>query len=66
MNLNNVARTAIRRNAFQLLRLTALSLDEEDKYIHFLHSMIRFAVKVLALLMMLTVLWCVGDVVVVI
>jgi len=43
-----------------------LSLDEEDKFIHFLHSMIRFGVKVLALLMMLTVLWCVGDVVVVI
>ena len=43
-----------------------LSLDQEDKFIFFLHSMIRFAVKVLALLMMLTVLWCVLDVVVVI
>jgi uncharacterized membrane protein (DUF373 family) len=43
-----------------------LSLDEEDKFIYFLHSMIRFAVKALALLMMLTVLWCVLDVVVVI
>ena len=42
-----------------------LSLDEEDKFIYFLHSMIRFAVKILALLMMLTVLWCVVDVVVV-
>jgi uncharacterized membrane protein (DUF373 family) len=43
-----------------------LSLDQEDKFIFFLHSMIRFAVKSLALLMMLTVLWCVLDVVVVI
>jgi uncharacterized membrane protein (DUF373 family) len=43
-----------------------LSLDQEDKFIFFLHAMIRFAVKVLALLMMLTVLWCVLDVVVVI
>ncbi|WP_394753206.1 phosphate-starvation-inducible PsiE family protein [Crenothrix sp.] len=43
-----------------------LSLDQEDKFIFFLHSMIRFAVKVLALLMMLTVLWCVLDVVAVI
>jgi len=42
-----------------------LSLDQEDKFIYFLHSMIRFAVKVLAFLMMLTVLWCVLDVVVV-
>jgi uncharacterized membrane protein (DUF373 family) len=43
-----------------------LSLDQEDKFIYFLHSAIRFAVKALALLMMLTVLWCVLDVVVVI
>ncbi|MGR9000051.1 MAG: phosphate-starvation-inducible PsiE family protein [Gammaproteobacteria bacterium] len=43
-----------------------LSLDQEDKFIYFLHAMIRFGVKALALLMMLTVLWCVLDVVVVI
>ncbi len=43
-----------------------LSLDQEDKFIFFLHSAIRFSVKTLALLMMLTVLWCVLDVVVVI
>ena len=43
-----------------------LSLDQEDKFIFFLHTMIRFSVKVLALLMMLTVLWCVFDVGVVI
>ncbi|MDD5323369.1 MAG: phosphate-starvation-inducible PsiE family protein [Methylococcales bacterium] len=43
-----------------------LSLDQEDKFIYFLHSAIRFGVKALALLMMLTVLWCVLDVVVVI
>ena len=43
-----------------------LSLEEDDAFIRFLHTTIRFAVKILALLMMLTVLWCVGDVVVVI
>ncbi|MGR8932416.1 MAG: phosphate-starvation-inducible PsiE family protein [Gammaproteobacteria bacterium] len=43
-----------------------LSLDEEDKFIYFLHAMIRLGVKALAFLMMLTVLWCVADVVVVI
>lgn len=43
-----------------------LSLDEEDKFIYFLHASIRLAVKALSLLMMLTVLWCVVDVVVVI
>lgn len=43
-----------------------LSLEEEDVFIRFLHTMIRFGVKTLALLMMLTVLWCVIDVVVVI
>jgi len=43
-----------------------LSLDQEDKFIFFLHAMIRYAVKALALLMMLTVLWCVVDVAVVI
>lgn len=43
-----------------------LSLDEQDKFIYFLHLMIRYGVKTLALLMMLTVLWCVFDVVVVI
>ena len=42
-----------------------LSLDQEDRFIVFLHTMIRFAVKILAFLMMLTVLWCVVDVVVV-
>jgi uncharacterized membrane protein (DUF373 family) len=43
-----------------------LSLEEEDAFIRFLHTMIRFGVKTLALLMMLTVLWCVFDVMVVI
>ena len=43
-----------------------LSLDQEDKFIFFLHAMIRFGVKTLAFLMMLTVLWCVIDVMVVI
>ena len=43
-----------------------LSLEEEDAFIRFLHTMIRFGVKVLALLMMLTVLWCVFDVMIVI
>ncbi|MGZ8225994.1 MAG: phosphate-starvation-inducible PsiE family protein [Methylococcaceae bacterium] len=43
-----------------------LSLDEEDKFIFWLHSMIRLSVKALALLMMLVVVWCVVDVVVII
>lgn len=43
-----------------------LSLEEEDTFIRFLHTMIRFGVKALALLMMMTVLWCVVDVTVVI
>jgi uncharacterized membrane protein (DUF373 family) len=43
-----------------------LSLEEDDSFILFLHTTIRFGVKALALLMMLVVLWCVGDVVVVI
>lgn len=43
-----------------------LSLEDEDKFIVFLHAMIRLGVKALAFLMMLTVLWCVLDVVVVI
>ncbi|WP_024297313.1 phosphate-starvation-inducible PsiE family protein [Methylomicrobium lacus] len=43
-----------------------LSLEEDDAFIRFLHTMIRFGVKVLALLMMLTVLWCVFDVMIVI
>jgi uncharacterized membrane protein (DUF373 family) len=43
-----------------------LSLEEEDAFIRFLHTMIRFGVKALALLMMMTVLWCVFDVTVVI
>lgn len=50
-----------KKNAYQ-----ELSLDQEDKFMFFLHTAIRFAVKVLSLLMMLTVLWCVVDVVVVI
>lgn len=43
-----------------------LSLEEDDKFIYFLHSMIRLGVKVLAMFMMLVVLWCVADVAVVI
>lgn len=43
-----------------------LSLEEDDVFIRFLHTMIRLGVKGLALLMMLTVLWCVFDVMVVI
>ncbi|MGR9086866.1 MAG: phosphate-starvation-inducible PsiE family protein [Gammaproteobacteria bacterium] len=42
-----------------------LSLDQEDRFIYFLHAMIRLGVKALAFLMMLTVLWCVVDVTVV-
>ncbi|MEO8324810.1 MAG: phosphate-starvation-inducible PsiE family protein [Nitrospirota bacterium] len=40
-----------------------LSLDEEDRFIKILHHIIRGAVKVLAILMVFTILWGVIDVV---
>ncbi|HLF98721.1 MAG TPA: phosphate-starvation-inducible PsiE family protein [Methylococcaceae bacterium] len=43
-----------------------LSLDDEDKFIVMLHRFIRVGVKALAVLMVLTILYCVADVAVVI
>lgn len=56
----------IRNEVIQRASHEELSLDQEDKFIYFLHAMIRMGVKALALLMMLTVLWCVVDVAIVI
>ena len=37
--------------------------DNEDAFIQFLHKIIRLAVKVLALLMVLVIVWGIGDVI---
>ena len=37
--------------------------EHEDRLISFLHRVIRFAVKILALLMVLVIIWGIGDVV---
>lgn len=40
-----------------------LSPIHEDRYIRFLHRLIRLSVKILALLMVLVILWGIGDVI---
>jgi len=40
-----------------------LTKEHEDPYIEFLHRIIRFAVKVLAALMVLVIVWGIGDVI---
>lgn len=40
-----------------------LHLEHEDSTIRFLHRIIRYAVKILALLMVLVIVWGIGDVV---
>lgn len=40
-----------------------LHLEHEDATIRFLHRVIRFAVKILAILMVLVIVWGIGDVV---
>ena len=40
-----------------------LSEEHEDPFIDFLHRIIRFAVKVLAVLMVLVIIWGIGDVI---
>ncbi len=40
-----------------------LNLQHEDKTIRFLHRIIRYAVKVLAILMVLVIVWGIGDVI---
>lgn len=39
-----------------------LHLEHEDPTIRFLHRIIRFAVKILAVLMVLVIVWGIGDV----
>jgi uncharacterized membrane protein (DUF373 family) len=43
-----------------------LSLEDEDRFIVIMHKLIRYSVKLLAVLMVFTILWSVLDVVVVI
>ncbi|OOZ48800.1 hypothetical protein BOW39_08635 [Solemya velum gill symbiont] len=40
-----------------------LHLEHEDTTIRFLHRIIRFAVKILAILMVLVIVWGIGDVI---
>ena len=40
-----------------------LTKEHEDPFIEFLHRIIRFAVKILAVLMVLVIVWGIGDVV---
>jgi len=40
-----------------------LTKEHEDPFIEYLHRIIRFAVKVLAVLMVLVIVWGIGDVV---
>jgi uncharacterized membrane protein (DUF373 family) len=40
-----------------------LHLEHEDLTIRFLHRIIRFAVKILAVLMVLVIVWGIGDVI---
>jgi uncharacterized membrane protein (DUF373 family) len=40
-----------------------LTKEQEDPFIEYLHHIIRFAVKVLAVLMVLVIVWGIGDVI---
>ena len=44
-------------------KLSGLSIDDKDPFIRLLHTVIRFGVKVLSVLMTLVILWGIGDVV---
>jgi uncharacterized membrane protein (DUF373 family) len=44
-------------------KLSGLSMDSKDPLIQLLHTVIRFGVKVLSVLMTLVILWGIGDVV---
>ncbi len=44
-------------------RYSSLSIDDKDPLIRFLHKVIRYVVKALAVLMALVILWGIGDVV---
>jgi uncharacterized membrane protein (DUF373 family) len=52
-----------RKDRLKKIGQEELSLDEEDRFIKILHQIIRAAVKVLAVLMVFTILWGVVDVV---
>jgi uncharacterized membrane protein (DUF373 family) len=44
-------------------RYSSLSIDDKDPLIRFLHKVIRYGVKALAVLMAMVILWGIGDVV---
>ena len=44
-------------------RATELSHKSEDPFIDILHKIIRIAVKVLAILMVVVIVWGIGDVI---
>jgi uncharacterized membrane protein (DUF373 family) len=51
------------RNTMNEEKISGLSVDDSDPLIRFLHKLIRFGVKVLAVLMVLIIFWGIGDVV---
>jgi uncharacterized membrane protein (DUF373 family) len=52
----------IRRERFKTIGQSELGIDEDDAMINVLHRLIRGAVRVLAVLMVITILWGVVDV----
>ncbi|MGJ0516461.1 MAG: phosphate-starvation-inducible PsiE family protein [Methylomicrobium sp.] len=56
----------IRQSEQKRLSHEELSLEDEDRFIVIMHKLIRYSVKLLAVLMVFTILWSVLDVVVVI
>lgn len=51
-----------RKERFKTIGQSELGVDEDDPMINLLHRVIRGAVRVLAVLMVVTILWGVGDV----
>jgi uncharacterized membrane protein (DUF373 family) len=54
-----------RKERFKTIGQSELGIDEEDRMINVLHRIIRGAVRVLAVLMVVTILWGVMDVIMV-
>lgn len=52
-----------RKERFKTIGQSELGIDEEDRMINVLHHIIRFAVRVLAVLMVVTIIWGVFDVI---
>lgn len=52
-----------RKERFKAIGQSELGIDEEDRMINVLHRIIRFAVRVMAVLMVVTILWGVIDVI---